>query len=30
MKQAGWTEEMVDEALFCGWNRDEVSKVRGY
>ncbi len=30
MKQAGWTDEMIDEALFCGWQRDEVSKVRGY
>jgi MoxR-like ATPase len=28
MKQAGFTDADIDEALFAGWSRDEIAKVR--
>jgi hypothetical protein len=27
MKQAGFTDQEIDEALFAGWSKDEVAKV---
>lgn len=30
MRQAGWTDQEVDESLFRGWREDEVNKVKGY
>ena len=28
MKQAGWTDKQIDGALFSGWSKDEISKVK--
>ncbi len=29
MKEAGWTDERIDKALFAGWSKDEVAKAKG-
>lgn len=30
MKQAGFTDKDIDQALFCGWSKDELAKMKGY
>jgi hypothetical protein len=28
MKQAGWSDERIDRALFAGWSADEIAKAK--